>query len=815
MALDRASISNTINLAHINLDILTDLMATKHARGHNYDDEAIQAWRIINYIAILQNDAALTDKEVEVHLEKLIREAETFVAEYEPTTLNIVNNAPALTVTQTLGIAGTPNYLPVYNSDGGNLENSVLRQVTGALYSNISQLNLGDTATTAPSRSIQPVGTLTDIDLTITTKGGGDLTLNSGVDIIANSPLRLDGTLRFNGGTALTEFSTDVLLAGSSDTAVPTENAVKTYVDASAATVTALIPTITADNGLTKVGDNIKLGGALLANTQIDLGASAKFEIINTGLTAEFEIDSSTDTFQLFGANGGIRDNGSQLQVFDGVLFYDSDRSGSYTTRSVPDVDYVDSTIGGELVAAIVEAPTATEDGYSITWDDATSRYTLSSVSGGGGGGDADTLDGLDSTQFLRSDASDTTTGQLTIDRSAGSGASGRDMLRMTGSSDNTYVLISASRDGASALDAIRFYNVDTAASAKVQALKYESLQATGSAPFIVASTTLVTNLNADRVDGYHASVAASGTTLVARNGSGDIAANTITVVDTSEVTNLNAEMLGGRFPSVTPLNSSIVERTSGGDVVHDKIFITGAASGANITDGTSTAQLRINNSSGGTEYIQIDPKNGSTRAYFDTSSNAFEFSKAIYSAGGLVWHAGNDGAGSGLNADLLDGVEGAAFTQSSGNNILSGAWRWSSVSTDPTTLSASVRIGTDLEFIASHNSTTSEVTFDYRDPIVFRSNADVSPPYEGGPFTDTLSISSTAITAAIPIISTDDIRVSRYIEHFGDTDTYIEFITNEIKTRVGGTERLRVYSTGAWVTGTLSSTGDVVAYAT
>lgn len=80
---------------------------------------------------------------------------------------------------------------------------------------------------------------------------------------------------------------------------------------------------------------------------------------------------------------------------------------------------------------------------------------------------------------------------------------------------------------------------------------------ATGTAPLTVASTTAVTNLNADQTDGYNAAEAATVSTLAARNASGDIAANAfestvatgtapLTVASTTVVTNLNAERLSG-----------------------------------------------------------------------------------------------------------------------------------------------------------------------------------------------------------------------------------------------------------------------------
>ena len=60
----------------------------------------------------------------------------------------------------------------------------------------------------------------------------------------------------------------------------------------------------------------------------------------------------------------------------------------------------------------------------------------------------------------------------------------------------------------------------------QIRALKFYSDQATGTAPFTVLSTTKVTNLNADRLDNYHASSAAGNNTIVLRTGSGYIYCN-------------------------------------------------------------------------------------------------------------------------------------------------------------------------------------------------------------------------------------------------------------------------------------------------
>ena len=63
------------------------------------------------------------------------------------------------------------------------------------------------------------------------------------------------------------------------------------------------------------------------------------------------------------------------------------------------------------------------------------------------------------------------------------------------------------------------------------------STVATGTAPFVVASTTKVANLNADRLDGMSTHSSAQASSIVARDASGDFAANVITASLTGNVT--------------------------------------------------------------------------------------------------------------------------------------------------------------------------------------------------------------------------------------------------------------------------------------
>jgi hypothetical protein len=87
----------------------------------------------------------------------------------------------------------------------------------------------------------------------------------------------------------------------------------------------------------------------------------------------------------------------------------------------------------------------------------------------------------------------------------------------------------------------------------EVRALKFYSDQATGTAPFTVASTTVVSNLNADLLDGYNTATASTASTVAVRDSSGNLTAKSLisdvatgtaplTITSTTAVTNLNAD---------------------------------------------------------------------------------------------------------------------------------------------------------------------------------------------------------------------------------------------------------------------------------
>lgn len=159
--------------------------------------------------------------------------------------------------------------------------------------------------------------------------------------------------------------------------------------------------------------------------------------------------------------------------------------------------------------------------------------------------------------------------------------------------------------------------------------------------------------LDADLLDGYNSSDFVLTTTYTP----GDILAKILTVDGSGS--GLDADLLDG-------LNSSAFVQTTrtitagnglsgGGDLSTNKTISLATpssitSSSTNVANSTTHAHALVLSASDLTTILGYTP-----------------------------WHAGNDGAGSGLDADLLDGLSSASFIQTSGDQTAAGVKTWSS----------------------------------------------------------------------------------------------------------------------------------------
>ena len=184
--------------------------------------------------------------------------------------------------------------------------------------------------------------------------------------------------------------------------------------------------------------------------------------------------------------------------------------------------------------------------------------------------------------------------------------------------------------------------NVNTAG--KVVASSLESNVATGTAPFVVASTTKVTNLNADLLDGYSTATAATGNTVVIRDTDGSFSANIITATLSGAATTAGTVTTAAQpnITSVGTLSSLAVT----GNATAGNVYANSGTIGASLLTGTLTTAAQPNITSVG------------TLSALTVTGNA---SAGNISTGGALSVTGNANVG---NIGATNGV----FTNVSGN---------------------------------------------------------------------------------------------------------------------------------------------------
>lgn len=133
----------------------------------------------------------------------------------------------------------------------------------------------------------------------------------------------------------------------------------------------------------------------------------------------------------------------------------------------------------------------------------------------------------------------------------------------------------------------------------------------------------------------------------------------------------LDAGMLAGQLPTYY---TNIVQRLGFTPVNKAGDSMPGVLT---VSDGGGNARLWPNGDStlsraGGTSgclYL-----NAANTRYLFNNGSAYELpGQQLYVNGSVSWNAGNDGAGSGLDADLLDGVQGSAFARLDGSTRFTG----------------------------------------------------------------------------------------------------------------------------------------------
>ncbi len=186
----------------------------------------------------------------------------------------------------------------------------------------------------------------------------------------------------------------------------------------------------------------------------------------------------------------------------------------------------------------------------------------------------ADMVDGLH--------AATASTANTIVARDANANTTVNRLIVTTGNSTSPFVISSSTVVDNLNADMVDGYHVGGGAEqivrrdslSDIYASRFQSTVADGTAPIVVASKTRVPNLNADMVDGMHADTGATASTVVARNGAGNIIGNVLfsTVADGTAplsvasktlVASLNADMVDGMHADTGSNAQTIAARSS------------------------------------------------------------------------------------------------------------------------------------------------------------------------------------------------------------------------------------------------------------
>jgi len=291
---------------------------------------------------------------------------------------------------------------------------------------------------------------------------------------------------------------------------------------------------------------------------------------------------------------------------------------------------------------------------------------------GSGSGLDADTLDGVQGSSYLRSDAADTATGVITFDGGStssfgpiitSSSAGGPAVkIKSTATNGNDWWIISnnsSNTDGAGRLQLWNntggFTAATIGASASTTSNLYTPLNITGNVTVSSGSLFLPAGYNLQWGAGYN-----SGKSTIWSDGT----ANIIRMAPTGNSSGKTLELTA---TATNTFRSLLIDSNWGAGTYSEALTVYGTYPSYAFRSTTSS-----------TTFLQHLDSAGHLTWYFDTTGNtgtSWNMKAKLTSAGVLtigssgsdtVWSSGNDGSGSGLDADLLDGQHASAFASSS-----------------------------------------------------------------------------------------------------------------------------------------------------
>ena len=172
---------------------------------------------------------------------------------------------------------------------------------------------------------------------------------------------------------------------------------------------------------------------------------------------------------------------------------------------------------------------------------------------------------------------------------------------------------------------------------------------------------------------------------------------------------------------------------------------------------------------------------NDGSHLYASTSSTGYN---------NKIWTDGNDGSGSGLDADTVDGIQASSFLRSDADDSASGDITF----TESIQIQSGGGSGNPIRIGSGFGSGGSATIHKYGAALYLQ--------YANGQTSTDVLLGGGGTTANLRmqggyIDNISSAYVQDYIYHQGDTDTYIGFGTNTITLATGGSSEITVTSTG------------------
>lgn len=244
---------------------------------------------------------------------------------------------------------------------------------------------------------------------------------------------------------------------------------------------------------------------------------------------------------------------------------------------------------------------------------------------------------------------------------------------------------------------------------------------------------------------------------------------------------NIDADTVDGLHAS--SFIRSDADDTYTGVITGNQLYV----GGSEIT--SSSAKLQVNGfQRTGTIYLHEGTAAGSNNYPLETVGSELRWNTS------KIWTAANDGSGSGLDADTLDGVQASSFIRSDAADNVSANTEWQD--------NAKVILGAGADFQMWHDGTNTY----FRNYLHAAGSFYWQGEGTGGVNHNLISMHNDTTTPYVrlyydsaQVLETvsGGISIPDYIYHTGDTDTRIVFATDTITLQTAGSSEITVNTTG------------------